>query len=46
MFEQVGAGTTFTGVAGINFWILFEATKQTSGEFVFSIWFNETPGAG
>jgi hypothetical protein len=26
--------------------LLFEATKQTSGEFVFTIWFKETDGAG
>ena len=46
MYETVGAGTTFTGTAGINFWLLFEATKQTSGEFVFTLWFKETAGEG
>jgi hypothetical protein len=46
MYEAVGAGTTFTGTAGINFWLLFEATDRTSGEFVFTIWFKETSGEG
>lgn len=46
MYEDVGAGTTFTGIAGVNFWILFEATEQSSGEFVFTLWFKETSGEG
>jgi hypothetical protein len=46
MYEAVGAGTTFTGTAGINFWLLFEATNTSSGEFVFTLWFKETAGEG
>ena len=25
MYEEVSAGTTFTGVSGVHFWVLFEA---------------------
>jgi hypothetical protein len=46
MYEDVGAGTVFTGTAGVNFWLLFEATSQSSGEFVFTLWFKETSGEG
>jgi hypothetical protein len=46
MYEDVGAGTVFTGVAGVNFWLLFEATDRSSGEFVFTLWFKETMGDG
>jgi hypothetical protein len=27
MYENVGAGSVFTGIAGVNFWLLFEATE-------------------
>ena len=44
--DDIGAGMTFTATKGINFWITFEATQVTSGQFVFTVWFKHVSGEG
>ena len=44
--DNIAAGMTFTATKGVNFWITFEATQVTSGQFVFTVWFKHVAGAG
>jgi hypothetical protein len=46
MYENIKAGQTFTATRGINFFIMFQATAQVSGQYVFSIWFKNVSGSG
>jgi hypothetical protein len=40
------AGQVYTATQNVNFYILFKSTSQTSGKFVFTIWFKTLPGSG
>ena len=40
------AGQIYTATQHINFYLLFESTAMTSGDFVFTIWFNDVAGEG
>lgn len=39
-------GQDYTALRGINFYLLFESTDESSGDFVFRIWFNRVGGFG
>ena len=39
-------GHNFSATKDINFFLLFEATNISSGDFVFKIWYNNVSGSG
>ena len=39
-------GQDYTALKDINFYLLFIATQESSGDFVFKIWFQGTSGSG
>jgi len=39
-------GQDYTALRGINFFLLFISTDESSGDFVFKIWFNSVAGFG
>ena len=39
-------GHDFSATKGVNFFLLFEATSISSGDFVFKIWYNSVSGSG
>ena len=43
---RLAVGQSYTALKGINFYILFEATEETSGDFAFKIWYNNVSGYG
>ena len=43
---KVKVGQTFTALKGFNFYLLFEALDETSGDFAFKIWHNNVSGYG
>ena len=40
----VGAGQTFTATKGTSFYLLFESTSTSRGEFAFTTWFTRVDG--
>ena len=43
---QLTPGHDFSATKGINFFLLFEATNISSGDFVFKIWYRQVAGSG
>ena len=43
---RLEAGQTYTATKGLNFYLLFQATMEKRGKFVFSLWHQATPGIG
>lgn len=43
---ELSPGQTYTAPRGINFYLLFIAEEEVSGDFVFTIWFNPVSGYG
>jgi len=43
---KLNKGQDYTALRGINFYLLFISNDETSGDFVFRIWFNMVSGAG
>lgn len=43
---QLAPGADFTATKGVNFFLLFESTHISSGQFVFKIWYNNVSGSG
>ena len=43
---RLSIGQSYTALKGINFYILFQATEETSGDFAFKIWYNNVSGYG
>ena len=43
---SLDVGQSYTALKGINFYLLFEATEETSGDFAFAIWYNSVTGYG
>jgi len=41
---KLKVGQSYTALKGINFYILFEALEESSGDFVFKIWYNSVSG--
>ena len=39
-------GQEYTALKGINFYLMFLALEETSGDFVFRIWYNNVSGYG
>jgi len=39
-------GQEYTALKGINFYLMFLALEETSGDFVFRIWYNNVSGFG
>lgn len=37
---QLSKGQDYTALRGINFYLLFISEEESSGDFVFRIWFN------
>lgn len=40
------AGQTYTATKGINLFLLFEGLQMQAGDFVFTLWYQSTSGAG
>ena len=43
---QLNKGQDYTALRGINFYLLFISEEESSGDFVFRIWFNQVNGYG
>ena len=43
---QLNKGQDYTALRGINFYLLFISNSESSGDFVFRIWFNSVNGLG
>ena len=43
---RLSVGQSYTALKGINFYLLFMATDETSGDFAFKIWYNNVSGYG
>ena len=43
---RVNAGQDYTAPKGINFYLLWQATAESSGDFVFRIWYKSVNGYG
>ena len=43
---SLSKGQDYTALRGINFYLLFVSTEESSGDFVFRIWFNRVGGYG
>jgi len=43
---SINAGADFSATKGVNFFLLFESTHISSGDFVFKIWYKSVSGSG
>ena len=43
---KLNAGQDYSALRGINFYLLWEATDESSGDFVFRLWFKSVSGYG
>ena len=43
---QLEIGQTYTALKGTNFYLLFQATTESRGKFIFSLWHQTTDGIG
>ena len=43
---NLSVGQSYTALKNINFYLLFQATEESSGDFAFKIWFNSVNGYG
>ena len=43
---EMEIGQVFSATKGINFYLLFQATSESRGKFIFSLWQSTTPGIG
>ena len=43
---NMAIGQNYTGLKGINFYVLFSATEESSGDFVFRLWYKSASGGG
>lgn len=46
VYEFVRAGQTFSATQNVNFFLIMESLSHSRGQFVFSVWYKDVPGAG